>query len=72
MGRLCNLGFSDEIKRKLRASYAENPSGLLYDYCECGKREVAKNMGGEWFPKTHEKPTKRGPYKSGGYKRSPK
>jgi|HubBroStandDraft_5_1064220.scaffolds.fasta_scaffold393611_1 hypothetical protein len=72
MGKLCNLGFSDETQGKLRSSYAENPSALLIDHCQCGKREVAKNHGGEWIPATHERPVKGGAYKGGGYKRGSK
>ena len=72
MGNLCNLGFTKETQHKLRAAYAEDPSALLIDYCQCGKREVAKNHGGEWIPATHEKPVKRGLYKTGGHKRSSK
>jgi hypothetical protein len=34
MGKLCNLGFSDETQGKLRSSYAENPSALLIDHCQ--------------------------------------
>ena len=72
MGKLCNLGFSEETERKLREAYAADPSALLLEYCQCGRREVAKNYGGSWIPATHEKSAKRGPYKSGGQKRSGK
>jgi len=72
MGKLCNLGFSEETQRKLRVAYAAEPSTLLIEDCQCGKREVAKNHGGQWIPATHEKPAKRGPYKAGGYKRNSK
>ncbi len=72
MSRLCNLGFSDETKRKLTAAYAENSGPVPTAKCQCGRLCVAKNYGGDWLPETHEKPAVRRAYKGGGYKRSSK
>ena len=73
MSRLCSGDFSNETTLRLRAAYLENPSGLFIEPCgRCGTRVVALNKSGVWVPKTHDAPSRRRAYKSGGYKRSSK
>jgi hypothetical protein len=46
VGRLCNLDFTEEIKRKLTADYAANSGPVPTAKCQGGRLCVAKNYGG--------------------------